>query len=170
MYSPESSEYERLKHNLKLYNGHLNQCIRAATNEFYHNEFSKYKNKNDIRNTWNTFKEIINKTTFKSDFPSCFVHEGVDIIGAKSIADIQRVFCWNRTQVSQINQPTNKNPSNLYLTASCAASFNFSHTNSDVIEKNIRNLTPKSSAGFDNISTKYRLQKLNMPYRVQWAS
>ena len=50
--SPENSEYERLKHNLKLYNGYLNQCIRAAKKKFYHNEFSKYKN--DVRKTWDT--------------------------------------------------------------------------------------------------------------------
>ena len=52
---------------------------------FYHNEFSKYKN--DIRKTWDTLKEIINKKTFKSDFSSCFVQEGVEITGSKIIAD-----------------------------------------------------------------------------------
>ena len=49
--------------------------------EFYHNEFNKYKN--DIRKMWDTLKEIINKKTFKSDFPSRFVHERVEIIGTK---------------------------------------------------------------------------------------
>ena len=36
----------------------------------------------------------------------------------------------------------------------CAASFNFVYTKPDDIEKIIRNLKPKSSAGCDNISTK----------------
>ena len=49
--------------------------------EFYQNEFNKYKH--DIRKTWGTFKEIINKKTFKKDFPSSFVHEGVEITGTK---------------------------------------------------------------------------------------
>ena len=40
--SPESDEYDLLKHNLKVYNGYLNQCIRTAKKEFYHNEFTKY--------------------------------------------------------------------------------------------------------------------------------
>ena len=57
-YSTENSEYERLKHNLKLYNGYLNQCVRAVKKQLYHNEFSKYKN--DVRKTWDTLKEIIN--------------------------------------------------------------------------------------------------------------
>ena len=77
MCSPENSEYELLKYNLKIYNGYLNRCIRTAKKEFYHNEFNKYKN--DIRKTWDTLKEMINKKTLKSDFPSCFVHEGVEI-------------------------------------------------------------------------------------------
>ena len=81
MCSPESDEYDLLKHNLKVYNGYLNQCIRTVKKEFYHNEFIKYKN--DIRKTWDTLKEIINKKTFKSDLPSRFVHEGVEITGPK---------------------------------------------------------------------------------------
>ena len=85
MCSSENGEYDLLKHNLKIYNNYLNQCIRSAKKEFYHNEFSKYKN--DIRKTWDTLKEIINKKTFKSDFPSCFVQEGVEIACSKIIAD-----------------------------------------------------------------------------------
>ena len=48
----------------------------------------------------------------------------------------------------------NRNPFNFYLTAPCASSFNFDYTNPDDIGKIIRNLRPKSSAGYDNISTK----------------
>ena len=81
MCSSENGEYELLKYNLKIYNGYLNRCIRTAKKEFYQNEFNKYKH--DIRKTWGTFKEIINKKTFKKDFPSSFVHEGVEITGTK---------------------------------------------------------------------------------------
>ena len=61
MCSSENGEYDLIKHNLKIYNNYLNQCIRSAKKEFYHNEFSKYKN--DIRKTWHTLKEIINYPT-----------------------------------------------------------------------------------------------------------
>ena len=61
MCSSESDEYELLKHNLKIYNSYLNQCIRTAKKVFYYNEFSKYKNY--IRKTWDTLKEVINKKT-----------------------------------------------------------------------------------------------------------
>ena len=149
----QASEYERLKHNLKLYNGYLNQCIRTAKKQFYHNEFSKYKN--DVRKTWDTLKEIINKKTFKSDFPSCFVHDGAEITGAKTIADkFNEYFTEIGPKLARSIDTTNKKPFNSYLTAPCAASFNFDYTNPDDIEKIIRNLRPKSSSGYDNISTK----------------
>ena len=83
--SPDNGEYYLLKHNLKIYNGYLNHCIRAAKKEFYHNEFNKHKN--DIRKTLDTLKEIINTKTFKSDLPSSFVHEGVEVIGLKNVTD-----------------------------------------------------------------------------------
>ena len=34
--SPDNGEYDLLKHNLNIYNGYLNHCIRAAKKEFYH--------------------------------------------------------------------------------------------------------------------------------------
>ena len=59
----DSPEYETYKHNLKMYQGYLNQCIRTAKKEYYVNEFTKYKN--DIRKTWDTLKGIICKNKMK---------------------------------------------------------------------------------------------------------
>ena len=151
--SPDNGEYDPLKHNLKIYNGYLNHCIRAAKKEFYHNEFNKHKN--DIRKTWDTLKEIINKKTFKSDLPSSFVHEGVEIIGLKNVADKFNVYFTEiGPKLAKSIDTANKAPFNHYLTTPCATSFNFVYTKPDDIEKIIRNLKPKSSAGCDHISTK----------------
>ena len=81
MCSSENGEYELLKYNLKIYNGYLNRCIRTAKKSFTTTNLTNTKN--DIRKTWDTLKEIINKKTFKSDLPSSFVHEGVEITGTK---------------------------------------------------------------------------------------
>ena len=138
---------------MKIYNGYLNHCIRAAKKEFYHNEFNKHKN--DIRKTWDTLKEIINKKTFKSDLPSRFIHEGTEVIGLKNVADkFNEYFTEIGPKLAKSIDTANKAPFNHYLTTSCAASFNFVYTKPDDIEKIIRNLKPKSSAGYDNISTK----------------
>ena len=40
----DSPYYETYKHNLKMYQGYLNQCIRTAKKEYYVKEFTKYKN------------------------------------------------------------------------------------------------------------------------------
>ena len=151
--SSENSEYDLLIYNLKIYNGYLNRCIRTAKKELYHNEFNKYKN--DIRKTWDTLKEIINKKAFKSDFPSCFVHEGIEITGTKNIADkFNEYFTEIGPKLAKSINTANKAPFNSYLTTPCPAAFNFAYTNPDDIEKIIRNLRSKSSAGCDNISTK----------------
>ena len=149
--------------------GYLNHCIRAAKKEFYHNEFNKHKK--DIRTfeTWDTLKEIINKKTFKSDLPSSFVHEGVEIIGLKNVADkLSEYFTEIGPKLAKSIDTANKAQFNHYLTTPCAASFSFVYTKPDDIEKIIRNLKPKSSAGCDNISTKL-LKEIEMLYRVHWA-
>ena len=153
MCSSESDEYELLKHNLKIYNSYLNQCIRTAKKYFYYNEFSKYKN--DIRKTWDTLKEVINKKTFKSNFPAIFLHDGVEITGSKNIADkFNEYFTEIGPKLARSIDTVNKAPFDSYLTTPCAASFNFTYISPDDIVKIIRNLRPKSSAGYDNISTK----------------
>ena len=153
MCSSESDEYELLKHNLKIYNSYLNQCIRTAKKDFYYNEFSKYKN--DIRKTWDTLKEVINKKAFKSDFSAIFLHDGVKITGSKNIADkFNEYFTEIGPILARSIDTVNKAPFDSYLTTPCAASFNFTYISPDDIVKIIRNLRPKSSAGYDNISTK----------------
>ena len=57
-----------------MYQGYLNQCIRAAKKEYYVNAFTKYTN--DIRKTWDTLKGIICKNKMKSEYPRFFIDNG----------------------------------------------------------------------------------------------
>ena len=132
IYSSENSEYDLLIYNLKIYNGYLNRCIRTTKKEIFHKESNKYKN--DIRKTWDTYKEIINKKAFKSDFSSCFIHEGFEITGTKNIADkFDEYFTEIGPKLAKSINTANKAPFNSYLTTSCPATFNFAYTNPDDI-------------------------------------
>ena len=133
--------------------------------EFHHNEFNKYKN--DIRKTWDTWKEVINKKIFKSDFLSSFVHEDVEIRGIKYRWQMQWIFYWNRAQSGSINT-ANKAQFNSYLITPCAALFKFAYTNQDNIAKIIRNLRPKYGADSYNISTKL-LKEIEDVVSCPWA-
>ena len=79
----DSPEYETYKHNLKMYQGYLNQFIRTAKKEYYVKEFTKYKN--DIRKTWNTLKGIICKNEMKSEYPRNFIARGQQIAGGGGV-------------------------------------------------------------------------------------
>ena len=81
----DKPEYEVYKHNLKMYQGYLNQCIRAAKKEYYVNEFIKYEN--EIGKTWGTLKGIICKNKMKSEYPRFSTDRGQQITGDKNIAD-----------------------------------------------------------------------------------
>ena len=68
--SPDSPDCELVKYNLKIYNRYLNQCIRNAMKDYYAREFTKYKG--DIRKTWDTLKDILNKKKANLHFPRIF--------------------------------------------------------------------------------------------------
>ena len=80
----DSPEYETYKHNLKMYQGYLNQCIQTAKKEYYVYEFTKYKN--DIRKMWDTLKGIICKNKMKSEYPRSFMDRGQQIAGDKILS------------------------------------------------------------------------------------
>ena len=96
----------------------------------------------------------MNKMTFKSDLSSCFVHEGAKITDPKNITDkFSEYFTEIAPKLTKSIDTANKPPIDHYLTTPCAASFNFDYTKQDDIDI-LWSLRPKSSAGYDNISTK----------------
>ena len=153
----KNPEYERLKHNLKVYNGYLNRCIWTAKKEYYANEFLKYKN--DIRKTWDTLKDILNKKKSKKDFPSSFLDNGTVVTGAINIANKFNEYFTNiGPQLARSIDASNKIPFHSYLTKPYPSSFGFQYTNPTNVSKIINKMKPKSSAGYDNISSKLLIQ------------
>ena len=60
MSDPTSIEFDRLQINLKTYNRILKNSIRLAKRIYYEKVFAKFKD--DIRATWKTINEILNRT------------------------------------------------------------------------------------------------------------
>ena len=59
----------------------------------------------------------MNKKTFKSDLPSSFVHEGVEVIGLKNVADkFNEYFTEIGPKLAKSIDTANKAPFNHYLT------------------------------------------------------
>ena len=56
----DSEMYTQLKTNLKTYQVILKRLIRNAKKMYFQKKFDKFKS--DIKNTWQTIKEILNRT------------------------------------------------------------------------------------------------------------
>ena len=153
----ESYEYDRIKHNLKLYNGYLSHCIRCAKKDFYTREFDKYKN--DIRKTWDTLKLVINKTKPKTQFPNHFLINNRIVTETASIADeFNKYFTEIGSNLASTINTSNKPSFKSYLNKPCSSSFNFEYTTPEGVGKVISNLKPKNSSGHDNISSKLLIE------------
>ena len=127
-----------LGHNLKLYNKYLNQCIRTVEQEFYMREFTKYKN--DIRNTWDTLKHILNKKKSKSEFPPYFIDKDRNISGSQNIADkLNEYFIQIGQKLAGEIDTAKKLPFDSYLQNPTPSSFQFNYTTPIDVEKIISN-------------------------------
>ena len=136
-----------------MYQGYLNQCIRTAKKEYYVKEFTRYKN--DIRKTWDTLKGIICKNKMKSEYPRNFIDRGQQIAGDKNIADkFNEYFTQIGPSLANSIDISNKATFDTYLKKPNSSCFQFEYTDVPSVQKIIKNLKPKSSAGHDNISSK----------------
>ncbi len=77
MTDPIFADFARLQINLNTYNKILKNSIRRI---YYEKIFNKFKN--DIRATWKTINEILNRTKRKKSFPY-FFRDGNNIISNK---------------------------------------------------------------------------------------
>ena len=66
----DAPEYSGRKTNLHTYNNILKNNIKNAKKSYYNSCFNRCKG--DIRNTWKSIKEVLNKTKQKSSFPNFF--------------------------------------------------------------------------------------------------
>ena len=150
----DTPSYNSLEINLATYNKILKTSIRSAKLSYYNEKFRKFKK--DIKNTWLTIKELINKTNNKKNLPKFFTVNGENIYEPQKIAnEFNRYFnelgpSLARKIKHQNSQTTFQN----FLSNATPRRFEFHETSEEHVSHIIDKLPTKTSRGFDGLSTK----------------
>ena len=144
--------FETYKTNLKTYNRILKQSLRIAKKDYYCNHFETFKC--DIKKTWETINEIMNKNK-SSSFPEYFLVNGHRTTDHTIIANEFNKYFTNIgiNLAEQINSPHNRSFID-YLNSPSSHNFKFELINADIVIKTIDSLKPKTSYGHDRITNK----------------
>ena len=150
---PSDPMYDTLKINLKTYNKILKTSIRSAKTTYFHSCFEKYKN--DIKSTWMTIKEIINKTNKTKQYPESFLINNEEVFDYNKIVNEFNEF-FTKIGPNLANSIENIRDVNCqtYLHGITANQFSFLNVDEDTVGKIIDKLKPKTSCGKDQISNK----------------
>ena len=139
----------------------MKRSIHTAKKQYYNSCFDKYKN--NIKQTWSTINNILNKNNKKHKFPDLFNINGTLTNNKKDIVNsFNRYFCNIGPKLeSAIIIDSNKSY-NHYLKNPTTATFHFEPTNSTTVTKIINELKTRHSTGPDGLSTKL-LQYIKEP-------
>ena len=150
---PHSQEYYKYKTNLQTYNRILKQNIRLAKKSYYDDCFDKFRN--DIKKTWLTIKEILQKSNKTKSFPNSFMINNTNIRDPHVIANEFNKYFVNigPNLAENILPPINKSFTD-YLQSPVTQDFQFDLIEPTYVSKIIKKLKSKSSCGVDGLSNK----------------
>ena len=148
-----SQEYITKKLNLQAYNRILKQNIRHAKKAYFHQCFEKFKS--DIKQTWNTINDLLNKKNSTNNLPNYFTIDDKPVSDLSTIANEFNNYFTNigPNLATKINPPRGKSYRD-YLKRPCPHKFSFTNVNSNDIKKIIDKLKNKSTSGHDCLSNK----------------
>ena len=148
-----SHQYQTTSINFKTYNGILQKTIKLAKKQYFANCFQKFKS--DIKKTWLTINDIINKTKKTNNYPNEFLVDGNLKSNPETIAnEFNKFFIEIGPKLSQkIRTPRSKSFRD-FLRSPVRKQFNFQKVNQVDVIKAIDTLKPKTSSGQDKISNK----------------
>jgi hypothetical protein len=152
MNAKKREDFSKLSQDLAEENKTLKSLIRKAKRDYYQTEFDK--NKNNIKKTWDTISDILNKSKLHKDFPNYFNINGNHISDVKDISTyFNKFFITIGPKLASEINATGKIPYSNYLKSlNIKSKFNFTRIEEDEVAKILRNLKPKYSSGYDNIS------------------
>ena len=151
--SLDSPQYQTSLINFKTYSKILKQAIREAKKLYYENCFRMFKT--DIKKTWSTINDIINKSKKSTDYPKEFLINDKSVTDIKSIVnEFNKFFVEIGPNLSQNIEVPNDKSFTDYLKSPIQTPFTFKAVDTNDIIKAIDSLKPKTSYGQDRISNK----------------
>ena len=147
-------EYEVKKINFKTFERIVKENIRAAKREYYFKTFTAQKR--DMKKTWKTIDETLNRRKNKSKFPSEFIVNNRSITDHKEIADQFNIFFSNIGSTLSDSIEINDNTIDFtdYFNNPTEHRFNFNRITESETLSIINKLKSKNSSGKDEISNK----------------
>ena len=132
----------------------MKENIRAAKREYYFKTFTAQKK--DMKKTWKTIDETLNRRKNKSQFPSKFIVNNRSITDHKEIADQFNIFFSNIGSTLSDSIEINDNTLDFtdYLNNPTEHRFNFNTITESKTLSIINKLKSKNSSGKDEISNK----------------
>ena len=149
-----NDEYENKKINFKTYDKIVTEEIKNAKHQYYFNTFTSHKN--NIKKTWKTIDETLNRGKSRTQFPNEFIIDNKSVTDHKEIADKFNIFFANiGAKLSSGNDRHNNDQSFFdYLSNPTEHRFHFSVINESDVLTTINKLKNKNSSGIDEISNK----------------
>ena len=148
----DSHNYPDLLLIFKSYKNIIRRTIMHAKRSYYKNVFNTYST--NLKNTWQTINESLNRRKKKPDFPQEFkLANGNLISDPKQIADTFNEFFVNIGDTG----PLNVNPIadfEQYMPAKPNCNLIFQSVTADNVSGIIDSLKPKTSSGVASISNK----------------
>ena len=150
----KSTNNNDFKINFKTFEKIVKDNIRAAKREYYFKTFTSQKN--DMKKTWKTIDETLNRRKNKIKFPSEFIVNNRSIADQKEIADQFNVFFSNigSTLSDSIEIADSTLDFTDYLNNPTEHHFNFNTITESETLSIINKLKNKNSSGKDEISNK----------------
>ena len=148
-----SPQYQSSLINFKTYSKILKRTIQQAKKRYYDDCFQKFKT--DMRKTWSTINNLLNRSKKPNDYPKAFKIDETIVSDINSIVnEFNKYFIEIGPKLSQdIEIPVDKSFKD-FLKSPVQANFFFKPVKEDDVLKAIDSLKPKTSCGQDKITNK----------------
>ena len=154
--SVDHINYEQIKQRFKSYEKIVKKNIKEAKQRYFDQIFTAYKN--DMKKTWKTINETLNRNKKNSNVASIFYHNGNVLSNAKDIANAFNVYFANigKNLASEIEQNITDNAdyTQYVSTPLTETKLQFKCITDNDTQRAIDKLENKSSSGHDGISNK----------------